>query len=458
MVFFPFLTLLVLNSIIAYTIRKSLQKVKYNQRFHSHSVLKEKSREATIVLVVIVCIFLLCNVWGFVLTLLEQILDRRWLEVEHHLFYTFSREAINLLAIINSSINFVIYLIFGKDFRSHSVLKEKSREATIVLVVIVCIFLLCNVWGFVLTLLEQILDRRWLEVEHHLFYTFSREAINLLAIINSSINFVIYLIFGKDFRKELVVIYGCGMRGVMLHLPTHDKFLIWRHLSRRRRTPLSKRKAPSRSGLHAEGTSLGTDCTNSATTSTLNSDLADTRQRKSTISNFRCINGNANQINSLNVESSCITSPTLNRTDRCAKGSSIGVSLNYGSIHMSDKVRKGSSRITQCKSPICACDIANQAGTSRASSIEKINQSNNCIRSLDHLTNSSTKITINNSGIIDDNHDEDDDEIIIFDAIEGNIFKQKFINYSNDSTQMSPSSAYVLKCLKTNSNIYERFI
>uniref|UniRef100_A0A0M3HIT4 G_PROTEIN_RECEP_F1_2 domain-containing protein n=1 Tax=Ascaris lumbricoides TaxID=6252 RepID=A0A0M3HIT4_ASCLU len=33
MVFFPFLTLLVLNSIIAYTIRKSLQKVKYNQRF-----------------------------------------------------------------------------------------------------------------------------------------------------------------------------------------------------------------------------------------------------------------------------------------------------------------------------------------------------------------------------------------------------------------------------------------
>lgn len=125
---------------------------------------------------------------------------------------------------------------------------------------------------------------------------------------------------------------------------------------------------------------------------------------------------------------------------------------------MSDKVRKGSSRITQCKSPICACDIANQAGTSRASSIEKINQSNNCIRSLDHLTNSSTKITINNSGIIDDNHDEDDDEIIISDAIEGNIFKQKFINYSNDSTQMSPSSAYVLKCLKTNSNIYERFI
>lgn len=71
---------------------------------------------------------------------------------------------------------------------------------------------------------------------------------------NSNLNWMLEI-----FSKELVVIYGCGMRGVMLHLPTHDKFLIWRHLSRRRRTPLSKRKAPSRSGLHAEGTSLGTD-------------------------------------------------------------------------------------------------------------------------------------------------------------------------------------------------------
>uniref|UniRef100_A0A914ZKY6 G-protein coupled receptors family 1 profile domain-containing protein n=1 Tax=Parascaris univalens TaxID=6257 RepID=A0A914ZKY6_PARUN len=347
MVFFPFLTLLVLNSIIAYTIRKSLQKVKYKQRFQSRSVLK-----------------------------------------------------------------------------------EKSREATIVLIVIVCIFLLCNVWGFVLTLLEQILDRRWLEVEHHLFYTFSREAINLLAIINSSINFVIYLIFGKDFRKELVVIYGCGMRGMMLHLPTHDKFLIWRHPSRRRRTRLSKRKAlSSRSGLHAEGTSLGTDCTNSATTSTLNIDLADTQQGKSTLSN-----GNANQFNSSNVVSSCITSSISNETSRCAKGSAIGISLNYVSTHISDKMRRGNSRITQCKSPICACHIVSQASTSRGSSIRKVNQSNNCMRSLDHLRSSSSKTVISSSGITDDNDDDsddDDDEIIIFDALEGNIFKQKFITYPN---------------------------
>uniref|UniRef100_A0A1I7UAA7 G_PROTEIN_RECEP_F1_2 domain-containing protein n=1 Tax=Caenorhabditis tropicalis TaxID=1561998 RepID=A0A1I7UAA7_9PELO len=71
-----------------------------------------------------------------------------------------------------------------------------------------------------------------LMVDHHVFYTFSREAINFLAIINSSINFVIYLLFGKDFRKELVVVYGCGIRGISLRLPVQDKFIIWRHWKR----------------------------------------------------------------------------------------------------------------------------------------------------------------------------------------------------------------------------------
>uniref|UniRef100_A0A0K0DKL7 G_PROTEIN_RECEP_F1_2 domain-containing protein n=1 Tax=Angiostrongylus cantonensis TaxID=6313 RepID=A0A0K0DKL7_ANGCA len=88
-----------------------------NFRVPSRSQLKEKSREATLVLVIIVCIFLICNFWGFVLTLLERIVDHETLVIKHHAFYTFSREAINFLAVINSSINFVIYIIFGKDFR-----------------------------------------------------------------------------------------------------------------------------------------------------------------------------------------------------------------------------------------------------------------------------------------------------------------------------------------------------
>ncbi|CAB3403925.1 unnamed protein product [Caenorhabditis bovis] len=151
MVFFPFLTLLLFNAIIAYTIRQSLEKYDYhNQKISSRNELKEKSREATLVLVIIVFIFLGCNFWGFVLTLLERIM--------------------------------------GLDI---------------------------------------------LLSEHRIFYTFSREAINFLAIINSSINFVIYLLFGKDFRKELVVVYGCGIRGVTMRLPVQDKFAIWRHWTKR---------------------------------------------------------------------------------------------------------------------------------------------------------------------------------------------------------------------------------
>ncbi|PAV82750.1 hypothetical protein WR25_24707 [Diploscapter pachys] len=90
-------------------------------------------------------------------------------------------------------------------------LKEKSREATLVLM-----------------------------HNHHVFYTFSREAINFLAIINSSINFVIYLIFGKDFRKELIVVYGCGVRGITMKLPVHDKFSLWRNWTIKKRAAVRK--------------------------------------------------------------------------------------------------------------------------------------------------------------------------------------------------------------------------
>lgn len=115
-------------------------------------------------------------------------------------------------------------------------LKEKSREATIVLVIIVCIFLICNFWGFVIAVAERVVGQETLIVEHTKFYAFSRETINFLAIVNSSINFVIYCIFGKDFREQLCVVYGCGLMG---HVPpppqaiATDKFEPWRNTSQR---------------------------------------------------------------------------------------------------------------------------------------------------------------------------------------------------------------------------------
>lgn len=102
MVFGPFLLLLLFNSIIVYSIHKARE----NCRKFSRD-LKEKTKNATIVLVVIVLIFLICNFWGFVTTLLEYVLGFETLFTHYELFYSFSREVINLLAIVNSSINFM---------------------------------------------------------------------------------------------------------------------------------------------------------------------------------------------------------------------------------------------------------------------------------------------------------------------------------------------------------------
>ncbi|KAK0394624.1 hypothetical protein QR680_000842 [Steinernema hermaphroditum] len=212
MVFLPFLTLLILNSIIAYTIKKSLNKLS------------------------------------------------------------------------------------GESISGRNELKEKSREATLVLITIVFIFLICNFWGFVLTLLEQIMDNELLMVQYHMFYTFSREAINLLAIVNSSINFVIYLIFGKDFRKELVIVYGCGTFGLTIRLPAQDKFQYWRQFSRRR---LSRNMSPriTNSPIFANGMRFLRKSSDSITkTSNSNSIHAPPSPGNSICCDHIVLNGHANHV------------------------------------------------------------------------------------------------------------------------------------------------------------------
>lgn len=121
MVFAPFLVLLIFNTIIALTIRQSFKRLRWVQQGPKRNELKEKSKEATYVLIVIVLIFLICNLWGFVISLMERIYGAHYLTTHMRDFYTFSREAVNFLTIVNSSINFVIYCIFGKDFRKELV-------------------------------------------------------------------------------------------------------------------------------------------------------------------------------------------------------------------------------------------------------------------------------------------------------------------------------------------------
>lgn len=85
--------------------------------------------------------------------------------------------------------------------------KLKSREATIVLLVVVLVFLICNAPSVALTLIEHI-SQDFLQ-ENRDFYAFARDVINLLTVINSSANFVVYWIFGKEFRRELKSLLKC---------------------------------------------------------------------------------------------------------------------------------------------------------------------------------------------------------------------------------------------------------
>lgn len=85
--------------------------------------------------------------------------------------------------------------------------KLKNREATVVLLVVVLVFLICNAPSVALTLIEHI-SQDFLQ-ENRQFYAFARDVINLLTVINSSGNFLIYLIFGKEFRRELKSLLKC---------------------------------------------------------------------------------------------------------------------------------------------------------------------------------------------------------------------------------------------------------
>lgn len=106
MIFLPFLVLLVFNGLITFSLHKVKLRYRADGRSTKESLeLKQKARDATLILVVIVLIFLICNFWGFVMTLMEHIWGAEYLTQHWTKFYTFSREAINILAIINSSIS-----------------------------------------------------------------------------------------------------------------------------------------------------------------------------------------------------------------------------------------------------------------------------------------------------------------------------------------------------------------
>uniref|UniRef100_A0A915L086 G-protein coupled receptors family 1 profile domain-containing protein n=1 Tax=Romanomermis culicivorax TaxID=13658 RepID=A0A915L086_ROMCU len=130
MVFVPFFVLLVSNSVITFTFWRNLHNSHVNEalvldqasKYRKWTVktrqkfLRGRFRETTTVTIVIVILFLVCNSWGLVTSLMEKIYGVRTLSENFPALYTFSREVVNVLTIVNSSSNFFIYLIFVRGF------------------------------------------------------------------------------------------------------------------------------------------------------------------------------------------------------------------------------------------------------------------------------------------------------------------------------------------------------
>ncbi|KRX22062.1 FMRFamide receptor [Trichinella nelsoni] len=93
-VLIPFFTLLIFNTAIAISARKQMHRERRLSAGQAHlNEMKERSRDATVILIVVVLNFLICNSWGLVMTLMEAFYGVPTLVVTWPKFYTFSREA-----------------------------------------------------------------------------------------------------------------------------------------------------------------------------------------------------------------------------------------------------------------------------------------------------------------------------------------------------------------------------
>ncbi|KAK7087045.1 G-protein coupled receptor activity protein [Halocaridina rubra] len=97
----PFLSLLIFNSFIYKEVRAA------NHERQRLSRLERKEIGLAVMLLVVVTVFFLCNVLAFILNVLE-LLD---ISVDNLTITS------NLLVTVNSSVNFIIYCIFGQKFR-----------------------------------------------------------------------------------------------------------------------------------------------------------------------------------------------------------------------------------------------------------------------------------------------------------------------------------------------------
>lgn len=108
---------------------------------------------------------------------------------------------LTLLSVLNTK----IYLAIKRANRDRSSLtqnQESEMNVATMLVILVAIFIACNLPGFVVNCLELVHNTPYFHVAMSLS--------NILICFNSSINFVIYCTFGKKFRERLRDMLCCS--------------------------------------------------------------------------------------------------------------------------------------------------------------------------------------------------------------------------------------------------------
>jgi hypothetical protein len=131
-----------------------------------------------------------------------------------------------LLLLIFLNVRLVLSLQEGKrQWQSLQQHQRKEQNLTVIPLSIVLIFSVCGTPALAVNVIEamnnDVIRRAW-------FVRFMTLA-NLLVVLNSASNFIIYFLFGKKFRQKLVSVCCCaGDRRV---LGPHRQRIIYRHVT-----------------------------------------------------------------------------------------------------------------------------------------------------------------------------------------------------------------------------------
>lgn len=91
--------------------------------------------------------------------------------------------------------------------RTEMKLPGYQQDITLVLVVVVCVFICCQTPTFVDHVLWTVVDTSTTSCGHwHYYYTAIGD---MMAVLNSAVNFVIYVLTSPKFRQNLVTMCGC---------------------------------------------------------------------------------------------------------------------------------------------------------------------------------------------------------------------------------------------------------